>query len=43
MNINELKFPESPENIVGEIGENTDYHHFLLFQKCFEKLSFQGS
>ena len=28
------------ENIVGK-GENADYQHFLLFQKCFQKLSYQ--
>ena len=27
------------ENIVGK-GENAVYHHFLLFQQCFRKLSF---
>ena len=28
------------ENIVGK-GENTIYQHFLLFQQCFQKASFQ--
>ena len=27
------------ENIVGK-GENAGYQHFLLFQQCFQKLSF---
>ena len=27
------------ENIVGK-GENAGYLHFLLFPKCFEKVSF---
>ena len=27
------------ENIVGK-GENADYQHFLLFQKCFQKSFF---
>ena len=30
------------ENIV-EKGENVGYQHFLLFQQCFQKLSFPGS
>ena len=30
------------ENIVGK-GENTCYHHFLLFPKCFQKASYTGS
>ena len=29
------------ENIVGK-GEIAGYQHFLLFQKCFLKLSFSG-
>ena len=30
------------ENIEGK-GENTGYHHILLFPQCFQKASFQGS
>ena len=30
------------ENIVGK-GENAGHQHFLLFQKCFQKLSSSGS
>ena len=30
------------KNIVGK-GENAGYQHFLLFQQCFQKLSFSGS
>ena len=30
------------ENIVGK-EENAGYQHFLLFQQCFEKVSFPGS
>ena len=33
---------ERVENIV-EKGENAGYQHFLLFQQCFQKASFQGS
>ena len=32
---------ERAENIVGK-GENAGYHHFLLFQKCFQKSSISG-
>ena len=31
----------SVENIVGK-GENDGNQHFLLFQQCFQKLSFSG-
>ena len=35
-----LKFMlEGLENIVGK-GENAGYQYFLLFQQCFQKLSF---
>ena len=35
-----LKFMlEGLENIFGK-GENAGYQHFLLFQQCFQKLSF---
>ena len=38
--IQKLKFGlERIENIVGK-GENAGYQHFLLFQQCFQKLSF---
>ena len=30
---------ERVENIVGQ-GENAGYQHFLLFPKCFQKISF---
>ena len=30
------------EKIVGK-GENTGYQHFLLFQQCFERASFQDT
>ena len=30
------------ENIVGK-GENASYQHFLLFQQCFQKVSFSQS
>ena len=30
---------ERVENIVGK-GENAGYQHFLLFQQCFQNLSF---
>ena len=30
------------ENIVGK-GENAGFQHFLLFPRCFQKLSFLGS
>ena len=30
---------EREENIVAK-GENAGYQHFLLFQQCFQKLSF---
>ena len=30
------------DNIVGK-GENAGYQHFLLFPKCFQKLSLSGS
>ena len=29
------------QNIVGK-GENAGYQHFLLFQQCFENVSFPG-
>ena len=32
-------YVERVENIVGK-GENVAYQHFLLFQQCFQKLSF---
>ena len=33
-----VKFPcYRVENIVGK-GENADYHHFLLFPQCFQKV-----
>ena len=32
---------EGIENIVGK-GENAGYQHFLLFEQCFQKLSFTG-
>ena len=34
--------PDRVENNVGK-GENAGYQHFLLFQHCFQKASFQGS
>ena len=34
--------PDRVENNVGK-GENAGYQHFLLFQHCFLKASFQGS
>ena len=38
-----LKFIlEGVENIVGK-GENAGYHHFHLFQQCFQKASFSTS
>ena len=38
----ELKFVLGrAENIVGK-GENAGYQHFLLFQQCFQKVSFPG-
>ena len=30
------------ENIMRK-GENADYHNFLLFPQCFQKVSFSGS
>ena len=40
--IQKLQFGlEKVENIVAN-GENAGYQHFLLFQQCFQKLSFPG-
>ena len=36
----EICFAKNQKNIVGK-GENSGYQHFLLFQQCFPKASFQ--
>ena len=41
MNENRNFFFQKAKNIVGK-GENAGYQHFLLFPKCFQKISFTG-
>ena len=36
-----IPFLDRVENFV-ENGENAGYHHFVQFQQCFRKASFQG-